>query len=136
MVAFVAFFVSQDCTDWLAGLKAFAAGRGMDPDNLADAFGLLPEWQKGNPMPVATLTQVADHVEHVREVAGIAHVGIGADYDGTPALPDGLHDVSRYPALFHELRRRRWSEPDLKALAGANILRAMRDAESYASEKA
>jgi membrane dipeptidase len=135
MVAFVPFFVSQECTDWLAGLKAFAAGRGLDPDSLSDVFGLLPEWEKGNPMPPATLAQVADHIDHVREVAGIGHVGIGADYDGTPALPQGLGDVSRYPALFHELRRRHWSEPDLKALAGANILRTLRDAESHAAPR-
>jgi membrane dipeptidase len=133
MVAFVPFFVSQECTDWFAALKAFAAARGLDQDNLAEVFGLLPEWETGNPMPVATLSQVADHIEHVREVAGIAHVGIGADYDGTPALPQGLHDVSRYPALFRELQRRRWSEADLKALAGANILRTLRNAESFAS---
>jgi membrane dipeptidase len=134
MVAFVPFFVSQECTDWFTGLKAFAAGRGLDPDNLSVVFGLMPEWEKGNPMPAATLAQVADHVEHVREAAGIAHVGIGGDFDGTPSLPQGLHDVSRYPALFHELQRRRWSEADLKALAGANILRVMRDAESCAAE--
>jgi membrane dipeptidase len=133
MVAFVPFFVSQECTDWFTGLKAFAAGRGLDPDNLAEVFAQIPDWEKGNPMPAATLTQVADHIDHVREVAGIAHVGIGADYDGTPALPQGLQDVSRYPALFHELQRRHWSEPDLKALAGANILRTLRDAESHAS---
>jgi membrane dipeptidase len=133
MVAFVPFFVSQECTDWFAALKAFAAGQGLDPDHLATIFGLLPEWEKDNPMPVATVTQVADHIEHVREVAGLAHVGIGADYDGTPSLPQGLEDVSRYPALFHELQRRHWSEPDLKALAGANILRVLREAESHAT---
>ena len=133
MVAFVPFFVSQECTDWFAALKAFAPARGLDPDNLAEVFSLLPEWETGNPMPVATLSQVADHIEHVRAVAGIAHVGIGADYDGTPALPQGLHDVSRYPALFRELQRRRWSEADLKALAGANILRTLGDAGSFAS---
>ncbi len=132
MVAFVPFFVSQECTDWFTALKAFAAGRGHDPDNLAAVFGLLPEWGKDNPMPAATLSQVADHIEHIREVAGIDHVGIGGDFDGTPALPAGLEDVSRYPALFHELRRRRWSEADLKALAGGNILRVLRDAESCA----
>jgi membrane dipeptidase len=131
MVAFVPFFVSQECTDWFAALKAFAAGQGLDPDSLAAVFGLLPEWEKDNPMPVATVTQVADHIEHVREVAGLAHVGIGADYDGTPILPQGLEDVSRYPALFHELQRRHWSEPDLRALAGANILRVLRAAESH-----
>jgi len=132
MVAFVPFFVSQECTDWFTALKAFAAGRGHDPDNLAAVFGLLPEWEKDNPMPAATLSQVADHIEHVREVAGVDHVGIGGDFDGTPALPAGLEDVSRYPALFHELQRRRWSEADLKALAGGNILRVLRDAESHA----
>jgi len=135
MVAFVPFFVSQQCTDWLANLKAFAASQGKDPDNLSEVFGLLPDWEKEHPMPQATITQVADHIDHVREVAGVAHVGIGADYDGTPSLPQGLHDVSRYPALFRELQRRRWSEADLKALAGANVLRVLRDAESFASSK-
>jgi membrane dipeptidase len=135
MVTFVPFFVSQACTDWLAGLKAFAAGRGLDPDDLAAVFGVRPEWEKDNRQPPATLSQVADHIDHVREVAGLAHVGIGGDYDGTPALPQGLHDVSRYPALFHELQRRHWSESDLRALAGANILRTLRDAESYASAR-
>jgi membrane dipeptidase len=132
MVAFVPFFVSQACTDWLAGLKAFAAARGLDPDNLEQVFGLLPEWKQDHPMPDATVAQVADHIDHVRAVAGVGHVGIGADFDGTPALPSGLHDVSRYPALFRELQRRHWSEADLKALAGGNVLRALRDAEAYA----
>jgi membrane dipeptidase len=136
MVAFVPFFVSQECTDWFTGLKGFAAGRGLDPNNLAAVFGLLPEWEKDNPMPPATLSQVADHIEHIRAVAGIDHVGIGGDYDGTPTLPAGLEDVSRYPALFHELQRRRWSEADLKALAGGNILRVLRAAESGAAAHA
>ena len=135
MVAFVPFFVSQQCTDWLANLKAFAASQGKDPDNLSEVFGLLPDWAKEHPMPQASITQVADHIDHVREVAGVESVGIGADYDGSPSFPQGLHDVSRYPALFHELQRRRWSEADLKALAGANVLRALRDAESFASSK-
>src|SRR5580704_10859347 len=74
----------------------------------------------------ALRAQVADHVDHVRAVAGVDHVGIGGDFDGTPVTPVGLHDVSRYPALFEELKRRRWSESDLAALAGANTLRALR----------
>jgi len=135
MVAFVPFFVSQQCTDWLADLKAFAASQGKDPDNLSVVFGLLPGWAKEHPMPEATIAQVADHIDHVREVAGVDHVGIGADYDGTPSLPQGLHDVSRYPALFHELQGRRWSAADLKALAGANVLRALRGAESFAASQ-
>ena len=84
-------------------------------------------------MPAATITQVGDHIDHVREVAGLDHVGIGADFDGSPSFPVGLSDVSRYPALFHELQRRHWSESDLRSLAGANILRTLRDAESRAS---
>jgi membrane dipeptidase len=136
MVAFVPFFVSQECTDWLAGLKAFAAGRGLDPDNLSQVFGVMPDWEKDHRMPQATIAQVADHIEHVREVAGVDHVGIGADYDGSPSMPLGLGDVARYPALFHELQRRRWSEADLRSLAGANILRTLRDAESFAASTA
>ena len=134
MVAFVPFFVSQECTDWFTDLKAFAAGRGLG--TMDEVFELLPEWEKDRPMPDATVAQVADHIDHVREVAGVEHVGIGGDFDGTSSLPVGLHDVSRYPALFHELQRRHWSEADLKALAGANVLRALRDAESYASAQA
>ena len=61
-------------------------------------------------------------------MAGLDHVGIGGDFDGTPVTPAGLDDVSRYPALFAELQHRRWSEPDLQALAGANTLRALRSA--------
>jgi membrane dipeptidase len=133
MVAFVPFFVSTECASWFTALKTHAAARGLDPDNLSAVFGLLPDWEKSNPAPVATLSQVADHIDHVRQVAGVAHVGIGGDFDGTPVLPQGLDDVSRYPALFAELRRRRWSEPDLAALAGGNILRVMRDAESWAT---
>jgi membrane dipeptidase len=94
---------------------------------------VLPDWEKDHPMPQATIAQVADHIDHVREVAGVGHVGIGADYDGSPSFPQGLQDVSRYPALFHELQRRRWSQADLRALAGANILAVMRAAESFAS---
>ena len=132
MVTFVPFFVSQECTDWFAGLTAEAEQRGLDRRNLAAVFDLRPEWEAAHPLPVATLAQVADHVEHVRAVAGVGHVGIGGDYDGTPAFPAGLHDVSRYPALFAELQRRGWSEADLAALAGGNILRVLRESESFA----
>jgi membrane dipeptidase len=134
MVAFVPFFVSQECTDWFDALKAFATGRGLDPDNLGEVFGLIPEWEQDHPMPAATINQVADHIDHVRAVAGLDHVGIGGDFDGSPSFPVGLRDVSRYPALFHELQRRHWSESDLRSLAGANILRTLRDAESHAAQ--
>ncbi|WP_241982920.1 MULTISPECIES: dipeptidase [Cryobacterium] len=84
--------------------------------------------------PDATLADVADHVEHARAVAGVDHIGIGGDYDGTPVQPQGLEDVSTYPALFDELATRGWSAGDLQKLAGRNILRVMRAVEDAATE--
>jgi membrane dipeptidase len=133
MVTFVPSFVSQECYDWYTGLLAEAKRRGLDARDFTALFSVKDEWQAANPQPVATLAQVADHIEHVREVAGIEHVGIGGDFDGTPDLPVGLEDVSYYPALFAELLRRGWSEADCKALAGGNILRVLRAAESFAA---
>jgi membrane dipeptidase len=133
MVTFVPAFVSQECADWMAGLKAAAASRGIDPRDISQVLSFEPQWRAGHPMPGATLAQVADHIEHVRAVAGIDHVGIGGDFDGTPDTPAGLEDVSRYPALFAELTSRGWSEADCAAVAGANILRVLRAAESHAA---
>jgi membrane dipeptidase len=132
MVTFVPFFVSQECNDWFKALRAQAVARGLDPRDLAVVYAEKAEWEKSNPVPAATLAQVADHVDHVRSVAGIEHVGLGGDFDGTSEVAVGLEDVSRYPALFTELLRRGWSEADCKALAGGNVLRVLRDAESFA----
>jgi membrane dipeptidase len=126
-------FVSAECADWLAGLKAEAARRGVDPKDLGQLFSLKPEWELAHPVPQATLAQVADHVEHVRKVAGVEHVGLGGDFDGTPDVTVGLQDVSAYPALFAELLARGWTEADCAALAGGNLLRAFREAESFAA---
>ena len=76
-----------------------------------------------------TLDDVVTHVEHAREVAGVDHIGLGGDYDGVKALPEGLEDVSCYPNLFGELLERGWSEEDLGKLAGGNIQRVLRDAD-------
>jgi membrane dipeptidase len=135
MVTFVPAFVSQECADWVASLKAEAARRGLDPRNFGQLYSLKPEWERAHPLPRATLAQVADHVEHVREVAGVAHVGLGGDFDGTADVTIGLEDVSTYPALFAELLHRGWTESDCAALAGANLLRALRSAESYAASR-
>jgi membrane dipeptidase len=135
MVTFVPSFVSQECADWMAGLKAEAARRGLDPKDLSKLFSIQPEWERDHPVPQATLTQVADHVDHVRQVAGVEHVGLGGDFDGTGEVTVGLEDVSTYPALFAELLRRGWTEPDCAALAGGNLLRALRAAEAYASSR-
>ncbi len=91
-----------------------------------------PPYINTNTDSTATLAEVADHIEHIRDVAGIDHVGIGSDFDGIPTYVAGLEDVSTYPALFMELARRGWSDEDLKKLAGENLLRAMREAESVA----
>ena len=133
MVTFVPGFVSQEAADWLAGLKAETARRGLDARDLAQVFAVKPEWEAAHPVPQATLAQVADHIEHVRRVAGLEHVGIGGDFDGTPDVTAGLEDVSAYPALFAELLARGWCEPDCAALAGGNLLRVLRDAESVAA---
>jgi membrane dipeptidase len=133
MVTFVPGFVSQKCADWLYGLKAEAAHRGLDPRDFGQLFSLKPEWERAHPLPQATLAQVADHVEHVREVAGVEHVGLGGDFDGTSDVTVGLEDVSAYPALFAELLGRGWTESDCAALAGGNLLRALREAESFAA---
>jgi membrane dipeptidase len=134
MVTFAPNFVSQECADWLAGLKSEASRRGLDPRDLDALMSLKPEWRATHPLPSATLGQVANHVEHVRDVAGIEHVGLGGDFDGMSAVTVGLEDVSRYPALLAELISRGWSESDCQALAGGNILRVLRAAEAFAGK--
>jgi membrane dipeptidase len=90
----------------------------------------VPEFLTSRPQ--ATIADVADHIEHVVEMAGIDHVGIGSDFDGISSTPVGLEDVSTYPKVFAELSRRGWSEEDLAKLAGENVLRVMRQAEDVA----
>ena len=81
-------------------------------------------------MPPTSIAKVADHIEHIRDVAGVEHIGLGGDFDGNSQWPEGLSDVSMYPNLFAELIRRGWSDQDLKLLAGENVLRAMERAEA------
>jgi membrane dipeptidase len=93
------------------------------------AKAALAEWEAQHPAPVTTLAQVADHVEYIRQVAGVDHVGIGSDFDGIPDAPVGLEGVDRYPALLAELMRRGWSDADIAKLAGENLLRTLTAAE-------
>lgn len=133
MVTFVPFFVSPACADWQRGLLAEIRRRGGDPRDTSQWAAVQPGWEAAHPMPPATLAQVADHVEHVRDVAGIRGVGIGGDYDGAGSFPAGLADAAGYPALFAELLGRGWTEEDCAALAGGNVLRVLRDAEAAAA---
>jgi membrane dipeptidase len=93
----------------------------------------IAAFKQSHPVPTATLAQVADHIDHIRQVAGIDHVGLGSDFDGISSTPVGLEDVSHYPDLLAELMRRGYSDADLVKVAGGNILRVMREAESVAA---
>jgi membrane dipeptidase len=133
MVTFVPEFVAQDCRDWELGVAAEMEQRGLDHADLAGRRAFRQDWAERQPRPAATLADVADHVDYVRSVAGVDHVGLGGDYDGVDTQPDGLADVSCYPALIAELSARGWTEPDLARLTGGNVLRALRDAEAAAA---
>jgi len=131
MVTFVPAFVSQECREWDRGVEAEMRRRGMDREDYPGYKAVRAELAAASPPPRATLAQVADHIEHVRDAAGVGHIGIGSDFDGTPDLPEGLGDVSCFPALFGELLDRGWSEDDCARVAGGNVLRVMHDAEAF-----
>ncbi len=142
MITFVPDFVSQECADHGAAEDAQRHALGLDKVTVYTehagehldpvAVAKLTAWQAENPAPRATLQQVADHVEHAREVAGVRHIGLGGDFDGVSDLPIGLEDVSRYPALLAELAERGWSDADLEGLTSCNILRVLQAAEDCA----
>ena len=131
MVTFVPAFVSPAVAAWQQELKDAARTQGITPDDAG--FGdLRDRYAAKHPSPVATLEDVVRHVEHVREVAGVDHVGLGGDYDGVAELPQGLEDVTGYPRLLAALADRGWSDDDLGKLTSGNILRVLRDAEAGA----
>jgi membrane dipeptidase len=109
-----------------ARLKAAFIG---NPDGEKAA---VAAWVKATPSPKASIAQVADHIDHIRNIAGIDHIGIGGDFGGVDSLPEGLENVSKYPALFAELVRRGYSAADLAKIAQGNVLRVMRAVEAAA----
>jgi membrane dipeptidase len=133
MVTFVPPFVSADAAAWDARKHKREAQIALEVSDPPTRARRLAEWERQNPPPEATLAQVADHIEHVRRVAGADHVGIGSDFDGINYVPCGLEDVSTFPDLFAELIRRGWSDTDLRKLAGGNAIRAIRRAEQVAA---
>lgn len=98
------------------------------------AKAALEKWESEHPKPVTTIAQVADHIEHIRQIAGVDHVGLGSDFDGIPEGPSGLGAVDKYPALLEELMRRGWSDADVAKVAGENILRMMAEAEQVSAK--
>jgi membrane dipeptidase len=99
------------------------------PGDSKSVDAAIEVWSEAHPPPSTSVSDVADHVDHIRDVCGIEHLGIGSDYDGSKYMPEDLMDVSCYPNLFAELLRRRYSEEDLALVSRGNILRAMREAE-------
>lgn len=134
MAVFAPQFVSQEVWDWKQEAAAAASAEGIAATDLEAFEPWVAEYAARHPRPPATLGQVVTHVEHLREVAGVDHIGIGGDYDGVPDLPTGLEDVSGYPRLFAALAERGWSDEDLAKLAGRNVLRTLRDAEAVARD--
>jgi membrane dipeptidase len=135
MVTFVPGFVSQKVADRTRARNTHLAEvERRSPRDTVAVNRAMSQWDAANPAPKATLSDVADHIDHVKRVAGVDHVGIGSDFDGTDnQLPVGLEDVSTFPALLAELSRRGWSEEDLRKLAGENVLRVMTTAERVAA---
>ena len=134
MVTFVPSFVSEDVRAWNAAEDAEEARlKALHPEDPEQVKSGLEAWSKANPTPRATLAQVADHIEHVRKVAGIDHVGIGSDFDGITSVPIGLEGVDDYPVLLAELMRRGWTDEEIRKLAGQNLLRTLRETERVAA---
>ena len=134
MVNFNGPFISEEMRQWSAAhYGEEERQKRLNPGDPPAAAAALAAWDQSHPRPHATVSQLADHVEHIRDVAGVDHVGIGSDYDGVDYLPDGMGGVDGYPLLFAELMRRGWSDADLEKLAGANLLRVLRAVEQYAS---
>jgi membrane dipeptidase len=134
MVNFGPGFISEEGRAW--DDKAFPERDRLNalyPKDPQKAKAEFAAWKAAHPAPRVTLAQVADHIDHVRAVAAIDHVGLGSDFDGIGRTPTGLEDVSKYPALLAELLRRGWSPDDVKKLAGKNILRVMRNVEQVAA---
>jgi membrane dipeptidase len=136
MVNFAPIYVSEARAHWEADRSAEQARYNSPPygglyiGQPDKAKAALAAWEKAHPAPPVTLAMVADHIEHVAKVCGADCVGIGSDFDGIPNTPEGLDGVDKYPALFAELARRGWSDEALAKLAGGNVLRVMRQAES------
>jgi membrane dipeptidase len=134
MVTFVPKFVNEACAQWHREAVAAAAAEGIAEADNARFSPFYARYRAAHPEPVADLADVVAHCEHVRDVAGIDHVGLGGDYDGVEVLPRGLADVSSYPVLLDALAGRGWSQEDLAKLSCRNVLRVMRDVEATARD--
>jgi membrane dipeptidase len=134
MVTFVPGFLSPKVAAW-SKLQTAEENR-LKQQFPTDAEAVkkgLADWTKANPAPLSTVADAADHIDHIRKVAGIDHIGLGGDFDGITSVPEGLEDVSKYPALTAELLRRGYKDDDVKKIIGLNILRVMRSVEKVSA---
>ena len=134
MVPFVNSFVSPEVRAHdLAQEAAAKDASNRSPNDTAAVAREMDAWRAAHPTPSAALSQVADQIEHVRDVAGVDHVGIGSDFDGFTDVIPGLDNVSRFPFLLAELARRGWSDADLRKVAGENFIRVFTRAEAVSA---
>ncbi len=135
MVNFFPGYVSEARRRWDADRAAEVARYNSPPfgglyiGQPERAKAAMAAWERAHPQPPVGIGDVADHIDHIRKVAGVDHVGLGSDFDGIPEAPAGLDGVDKYPALLAELARRGWSDADLARVAGGNVLRALARAE-------
>jgi len=136
MVTFVPGFVSETVRAWSAARAAEDARlKSLHPGSPQAVTDGLSAWSAANPTPRAGVADVVAHIQHVRDVAGIDHVGLGGDFDGVNALPDDVDGVDAYPRILAALMANGWTEADIRKLAGENVLRVMRSVEAVATSK-
>lgn len=134
MMTFVPGFVSQKVANYGAQVTAIRDSLiKRFPNDNDSQFKAFAPWRQAHPTPIATISDVADHLDHIKKIAGAAHVGIGGDFDGITETVQGLEDVSTYPTLFAELLKRGWTDTELKGLAGENVLRVLKGAETVSA---
>jgi membrane dipeptidase len=137
MVVALPSFINEERRQWNARREAEAARlRALFQGQPQAVRERMDAWDKANPEPATTIKHMADHIDHIREIAGVETIGIGGDFDGMPTGPVGFEDVRGYPALFAELARRGYSQAELEMIANRNVLRVMRAAEAYAASVA
>jgi membrane dipeptidase len=129
MVTFVPAFVSKAVNSYTTTEEAQQRKLAAELPSASAVAAAMADWRRSNPMPRATIGDVADHIDHIRQIAGIDHVGLGGDLDGITYVVQGLEDVSKYPYLIAELLRRGYSDEDIRKIASRNILRVLRSAE-------
>jgi len=135
MATFVPKFILPEAVAWTQAAEENMRAHGLHPlDTGEQGMGVHRAYEQDHPRPVADAATVAGHLDHMREVAGIDHIGIGGDFDGTAFVPAQLEDVSGYPHLIAELLGRNWSEADLAKLTWRNAVRVLRDAEAASRE--